>query len=420
MPVARALSLRDLANLYRVLLKQHLGREKLSRADTGILDRDLHIYINNNFESMFQSEGALALMTPYLESGDSSAECVYDDKYGSGVNIVWDSSDTKAAKEHATKLKGMIRDTEEDDDAPKITNSDWHRMVAFELRIRLAHDAKKAKSGQSKADKSPAKRQQSTSHAASARQDDPPASPAAVAEPAAAAEAQAAPADARIALAGPSQGKRKLDDAQMTDDAIAEYLLRNPAKAIAIAKVATDIGSSKATDAPSSVDVERLPPKKPAVKVSRERPPKPFPLLDNRKPGTRVSLDGGDDEAEDSRKERKQQSYRSVDSDNPFNQEFPRTRTGTLDGIPINIVQSCMLSCFVRNGPFQNEDKASDKEHSAMVSETSLFFLPCHDLYLTAMHRYAPLSTLRLEIRELQIWRRTRYPKTSKCIMSSA
>jgi hypothetical protein len=206
----------------------------------------------------------------------------------------------------------------------------------------------------------------------------------------------------------------------MTDDAIAEYLMRNPAKAIAIAKVATDIGSSKATDAPSSVDVERLPPKKPAVKVSRERPPKPFPLLDNRKPGTRVSLDGGDDEAEDSRKERKQQSYRSVDSDNPFNQEFPRTRTGTLDGIPINIVQSCMLSCFVRNGPFQNEDKASDKEHSAMVSENSLFFLPCHDLYLTAMHRYAPLSTVRLERVALQIWRRMRCPKTSSCITSSA
>jgi hypothetical protein len=385
MPVARALSLRDLANLYRVLTKQHLGREKLSRADTGILDRDLHIYINNNFESMFQSEGALALMTPYLESGDSSTQCVYDDKYGSGVNIVWDSSDTKAAKEHATKLKGMMRDMEEDDNAPKITNSDWHKMVAFDLRISLAHDAKKTKSGQSKADKSPAKRQQSTSHAASARQGDSPASPAAVAEPPAATEAPAAPADARIALAGPSQGKRKLDEAQMTDDAITEYLLRNPDKAIAIAKVATDIGSSKATDRPSSVDrvtvdVERLPPKKPAVRVSRERPPKPFPLLDNRKPGTRVSLDGGDDEVEDSPKERKQQSYRSVDSDNPFNQEFPRTRTGTLDGIPINIVQSCILSCFVRNGPFQNEDKASDKEHSAMVSETSLIFLPCPDI----------------------------------------
>lgn len=396
------LSVRELANLHKVLLKQMLGKEALKREDTKILDRDLPIYIKYNFDDMFSSEGALELMTPQIENDDES-QTAYDTKFGTGLPITWRSTDTVKAKECATKLRGKLRDIDEDEEnAEEISNAEWQLMISFEFRIRLAHDKSKPAS-------SPAKKKTGPSQAAPAA----PAAPLAADNETESPPAPAAASAARNALVGPKRNTSagpKLDQSAMSEEDIINFLTQNPDRATSIAKVATDLSSTNGKAAPSSVDkhpsksvdIERLPPKTPTEKVSRDR----LPSLDGKKPGSRVSLDAGDDEDDEQTKStgkgrKKQKSYRSVEPDSAIAEEFSKDRLGTYDGIPCNIVQMCMLSCYTKYGPFQKEDKASAAEHSEMVrdsiTELFLFLMPCSDSSLTVLNRYEPLSSMRLE-----------------------
>ena len=372
---------------------------KLRKAEKDKMERDLSLYIIQNFQVMFEDEGALALMTPDIENNDeSSLDDLYDTKYGSGVAIIWRSADTAAATELAKKIKGLLRDNAEGEDVStdRVTNQDWCAMVAFELRVRLALEKKND----------------------GVR---PPRRGAAVAAAAAAAAAQAAAAvknlsptkrkqgssadsengakekhtDARDLLAGPAPPAK--DGEVITEESIRNFLQKHPERAISIAKVATDFQSpnsgvkslQEANDkepSPSSKSVERLP----VVTDSRAQPRRSLPSLDGISPGKRVSVELDsqdevvdlDDDQDRSRKHRKVHAYRAVQKDNSFAELFPLKRTGTFNGMTININQACMLVSYSMFGPFQKEDKHNDGEHGKMVSS---LFLKCmaHSLLMS-------------------------------------
>ena len=415
-------SLAQLGSLHKVLLKEMLSKDSLSRVESMAINRDLPKYIDSNFDAMFDTEGALDLMTSDIENDDESIT-TYDPKFGTGLPITWRPSDTVKAKECATKLRAKLRDIDEDEDtAEQITNSEWQAMIAFEFRIRCAHE-------KSKPAPSPAKKKTGPSQAAPAAPatpsvaggvatDSPPAPPAASA--------------ARSALAGPNQGKKRADQ-EVSEEAVMNFLQKNPDRATEIAKVATNLSSANGKAAPSSVekrsskssDIERLPPKTPTEKVSRDR----LPSLDGKKPGSRVSLDACDDEDDEQtnstgKGRKRQKSYRSLEADSALAEAFPKDRLGTFDGIPCNIVQMCMVSCYSKYGPFQKEDKASAVEHSEMVrdaiTELFLFLMPCSDSSLTVLNRYEPLSSMRLERAASKNWRRIRIRKAKMYITITA
>ena len=63
-------------------------------------------------------------MMPEIETDDES-HTAYDTKFGTGLPITWRPTDTVKAKECATKLKGKLRDIEEDaEKADQVTNAE--------------------------------------------------------------------------------------------------------------------------------------------------------------------------------------------------------------------------------------------------------------------------------------------------------
>ena len=138
-----------------------------------------------------------------------------DSKFGTGLPITWRPSDTVKAKECATKLRAKLRDIDEDtENAEAITNAEWQAMIAFEFRIRYAHEKSKPAS-------SPAKKKTGPSQAA----------PAAPAAPSVAADngteslpAPPAASAAQNSLAGPPQArKRPLEESPMSEEAIINF-----------------------------------------------------------------------------------------------------------------------------------------------------------------------------------------------------
>ena len=250
------------------------------------LERDLSLYIIQNFQVMFEDEGALALMNSDIENNDeNSMDDLYDTKYGSGLAIIWRSADTAAATELAKKIRGLLRDAEEGADVStdRVTNKDWCAMVTFELRVRLALEKKNdgvrprraavaaaaaaaaAQAAAAVKNLSPTKRKQGSSADSENG-------------------AKEKHTDARDLLAGPAPPAK--DGEVITEESIRNFLQKHPERAISIAKVATDFQSpnsgakslQEANDkepSPSSKSVERLP----VVKVSRAQPRRSLALL---------------------------------------------------------------------------------------------------------------------------------------------
>ena len=63
---------------------------------------------------------------------------IIDTKYGTNLALAWTSTDTKSATKLANRIRGEYRDeTEGGDEANKVAEETWHRILVFEARHRI-------------------------------------------------------------------------------------------------------------------------------------------------------------------------------------------------------------------------------------------------------------------------------------------
>ena len=71
------------------------------------------------------------------DKGESMADII-DTKYGTNLALAWTSTDTKSATKLANRIRGEYRDeTEGGDEANKVAEETWHRILVFEARHRI-------------------------------------------------------------------------------------------------------------------------------------------------------------------------------------------------------------------------------------------------------------------------------------------
>ncbi len=147
MPTAPAdFSGKAAVSLY-LLLQKSVNGVSMKPGESKKLDKEFAIYMEHYWREVYGDTGTLRGMKD-LEERPLDHEALDHLQRETKLELKWDAEDTSQATACAEKLTKMLRDRENDDSSPAVTNGDYLSWMTFEVRYRSALESRAQKGTQ--------------------------------------------------------------------------------------------------------------------------------------------------------------------------------------------------------------------------------------------------------------------------------
>jgi len=131
-------------SLYQLLQKSVNG-VSMKQGGSKKLDKEFAIYMEHYWREVYGDTGTLRGMKD-LEERPLDPQALDHLQRDTKLALKWDAENTSQATACAEKLTKMLRDRENDDTAPALTNCDYLPWMTFEVRYRCALESRPQKS----------------------------------------------------------------------------------------------------------------------------------------------------------------------------------------------------------------------------------------------------------------------------------
>jgi hypothetical protein len=131
-------------SLYQ-LLQKNVNGLSMKPVENKRLDKEFAIYMEHYWREVYGDTGTLRGMKD-LEERPLDPEALGDHlQRETRLELKWDAEDTSQATACAEKLTKLLRDKENDDSSPAVTNGDYLSWMTFEVRYRSALESRAQK-----------------------------------------------------------------------------------------------------------------------------------------------------------------------------------------------------------------------------------------------------------------------------------